>query len=307
MTISQRDLKLLWGRAANRCAMCRLELSQGGGLGATSYTLGEQAHIVGEKPGAARGISQLLQDERDGYHNLILLCPNHHTEIDKDVASWPIERLHKQKIEHEIWVNETLSQTSDSSRVAEGVAVAYLIDAAVQKCRLDSWFGWTSNAFSPDGHWSSDLVDEISEFRHQVIAAIWPTRFDELKRAAQALSFLLHRAAEKFLEHAKEQNNRYVTERFYRAIYPNPDYDRDVRLFELWEHECNDLIRDSTRAANWFADVVRKDVNPMFFIESGRFLVQEGPFMDFGYRTSLLEFTEQEKAEFPQKLLTKSR
>ncbi|MEA1975365.1 MAG: hypothetical protein U9N10_07360, partial [Bacillota bacterium] len=39
---------------------------------------------VGEKEDAARGKSQLSLDERNTYHNLILLCPTHHTEIDKN-------------------------------------------------------------------------------------------------------------------------------------------------------------------------------------------------------------------------------
>jgi HNH endonuclease len=102
MSIKQKDIKLLWGRAANRCAICRVELIQDKNAASSSYTIGEQAHIVGEKDEAARGKSIMPLEERNSYHNLILLCPNHHTEIDNNEEDWPIEKLHQIKSMHEL-------------------------------------------------------------------------------------------------------------------------------------------------------------------------------------------------------------
>jgi len=46
--------------------------------------------------------------DRDSYDNLILLCPTHHVEIDKDFTAWPVERLRVIKAHHEAWVSEQL-------------------------------------------------------------------------------------------------------------------------------------------------------------------------------------------------------
>ncbi|WP_284223853.1 hypothetical protein, partial [Brevundimonas denitrificans] len=64
MGMSQKDIKLLWGRSGNRCAIrdCRKELTQDKKAVSSAYTLGEQAHIVGEKEGAARGNSPLTSE-----------------------------------------------------------------------------------------------------------------------------------------------------------------------------------------------------------------------------------------------------
>jgi len=41
------------------------------------------AHICGDKPGANRHDAGQTDAERDDYQNLILLCPTHHTLIDR--------------------------------------------------------------------------------------------------------------------------------------------------------------------------------------------------------------------------------
>lgn len=301
--MNQKDIKLLWGRAASRCSICRVELSQDGKMHAGSFVLGEQAHIVGEKEDAARGKSQLTEEERNSYHNIILLCPTHHTEIDKNEIDWPIEKLHLTKSKHELWVRETLGDASDTKLLAKQIAVTSIIDAAVDLCRLEDWKVWTSHALAPDPHWASDLPDMIFEFRQRVAAAIWPSDFDELQRATTTFAILLHAAASKFMEHSRYENNSYWPHKFYKAGGFNPNYAKDLERYEVWLDECFRLIKDATRAANWFADVVRRDINPMFFAERGKFVVLEGPFMDFKYHASIPEFSEHRKSELPEALI----
>jgi len=79
MSIPLKDVKLLWGRSGNRCAICRREVSEDKIASSDAYPLGEQAHIVAEEAIGPRGESTLSLDERNRYHNLILLCPTDHT------------------------------------------------------------------------------------------------------------------------------------------------------------------------------------------------------------------------------------
>jgi hypothetical protein len=93
MSITSRDLKLLWSRAAGRCSICRIVLTHDSLNGDESYSVGEQAHIVAESEDGPRGESILSREERGSYFNLILLCPSHHREIDANEADYPVERL----------------------------------------------------------------------------------------------------------------------------------------------------------------------------------------------------------------------
>lgn len=108
--MKEKDVKMLWGRSGNRCAICKIELTPVG----SKSLLGEMAHIIADKPKGPRGESHLTPEQRDEYDNLILLCPTHHTLIDKNEEEWTVEKLKFIKLEHENWVQNQLTQNNIS-------------------------------------------------------------------------------------------------------------------------------------------------------------------------------------------------
>lgn len=105
MSITQKSIKLLWAGAAGLCSFdgCRQKLSFREEGEFASYVVGEMAHICGDKPGSNRYNEDQSDAQRDDYSNLILLCPTHHTLIDKkeNEALFSAELLLKMKREHE--------------------------------------------------------------------------------------------------------------------------------------------------------------------------------------------------------------
>ncbi len=136
----EQDIKMLWGRSGNRCAICRLELAPIG----SSYTLGEMAHIVARAENGPRGKDDIPARDRDLYPNRILLCPSHHVEIDGDTARWSVPKLHKTKAEHEVWVTEQLGHGRitvapvDNDHFLEGRAEQWENIAAGRVCFIIS-------------------------------------------------------------------------------------------------------------------------------------------------------------------------
>jgi len=112
MTISTLDRKRLWGKAANRCALCREPLTRPEDAKSPEVVVGQEAHIVGEKPGAAR-YAPLEPSVRDAYTNMILLCPTDHTIVDKQQGTWSLECLRQAKTDHERLMHE---RTADPSK-----------------------------------------------------------------------------------------------------------------------------------------------------------------------------------------------
>lgn len=97
MSVSTAVIKRLYATSGNVCSFpeCKKVLVDEKGV-----HVGEIAHIEAENPGGARYNSSQSDSERFGYENLILLCPNHHTLIDKDLSTYSIAVLKEIKANH---------------------------------------------------------------------------------------------------------------------------------------------------------------------------------------------------------------
>lgn len=93
MSISQKDIKKLFGLSAGRCNICNILLTE------ADIQIGEMAHIIAKNAKGPRGSIQNIND--NSYNNLILLCPNHHLTVDQNPHNYPSEYLHKIKNEYE--------------------------------------------------------------------------------------------------------------------------------------------------------------------------------------------------------------
>ena len=91
-------VKRLFARSLNRCAFpgCHSMIVDD----ESDVLLGEICHIEGIGKKALRYNKELSKEERDAYGNLILLCANHHTIIDRD-KTYTVESLKRMKAEHE--------------------------------------------------------------------------------------------------------------------------------------------------------------------------------------------------------------
>lgn len=122
MAISEKDVKKLWGLAAGRCSRPGCEVECIRFLASDDPTvIGEMAHVIAKKPDGPRGRAA---GGEDTYDNLVLLCPTHHTEVDKAPDGvFTVEMLHGWKVAHEERVkNSFLSpKYADRQRLASAI------------------------------------------------------------------------------------------------------------------------------------------------------------------------------------------
>lgn len=131
MSPSDHTLKLLWGEAANLCAMCKRPLTEVSDPRRRTV-VGEGAHIVAKSPIGPRGAGARPADI-DGYENLILLCPTDHRIIDDQPDRYTVDWLCERKETHIAWVKATLS-SSIAIRPDPGPR-----DQMLRGYGLDSW------------------------------------------------------------------------------------------------------------------------------------------------------------------------
>jgi hypothetical protein len=108
---ADKDLKLLWGLAAARCAFtdCRELLVAEATAADGAATLGGISHIVAHSNTGPRSDPQFPESERRKYPNLILLCDNHHRRVDVQPNTYTCDDLRGWKQRHETWVRDSLA------------------------------------------------------------------------------------------------------------------------------------------------------------------------------------------------------
>jgi hypothetical protein len=303
MNIKEKDIKLLWGRAANRCSFpdCRVKLCQDNKTATNSFPIGEQAHIVGKEEGSARSGSILSVNERDSYHNLILLCPNHHTLVDKNPDDYPIEKLHMFKSQHEYWVESTLSESHDVNAKANDIIYAHLIDFTAEGCSFSIWEEWISALFSTSHTITEDTYYNALKYTLKMHTAVWPGKLPELESSmkffAETMNIMLNFYMKKAERHETEEG-RFVEDRSYKRQWHSEERFRELHnIHERWERYLEDLIVEVVKAANWLAELVRRDINPLFMATDGRFSLIWGPDDNLSFHTIAPEYSTDEKRQ----------
>lgn len=108
MGITSKTRKNLWAKSGNRCSICKKELFSKSDS-EDILNIGEECHIISSKnngPRYKKGLS-----DYDCYENLLLLCRNHHKEIDTLADTYTEKILKSMKLTHEKWVRSTLGNS----------------------------------------------------------------------------------------------------------------------------------------------------------------------------------------------------
>lgn len=116
---SQLTIKQLFVTSGHYCAYPGCEQSIVDFSGDSPVILGEIAHIEGSSDDGPRANRLLSNTQRDSYPNLIVLCPTHHSLIDKSPELFPVETLKEWKNEQERSTTEKLSAGAVSVTFAE--------------------------------------------------------------------------------------------------------------------------------------------------------------------------------------------
>lgn len=114
MTISDKTRKILWGRAANRCALCRHVLVVDATDLDDESVIADECHIVSAAQGGPRHDPAVPSDQLDLPSNLILLCRVHHKMVDDQCETYTAGLLQEMKLIHEQWVASLLTGKTET-------------------------------------------------------------------------------------------------------------------------------------------------------------------------------------------------
>ena len=276
MSISLKTHKMLWGRAANRCAFpnCRLELVMDASETDDEALVGEECHIIAREPNGPRGNHALSLEARNKYASLILLCSTHHTLIDEQPNTYTVAYLQDLKAAHEKWVRASL-QDFDPLKQRDDERYAGYIEEWVKLVYLDDWRGWLSWLYFGDQpRIAKRHFDDLTQLCFWLASRMWTHRYPELEAAFENFRRVLVDLLRVFEAHGFRQEGPthndivYETNKFYRW-HDGDDYDIWLQRYLFYLDFLLDLGLELTRAANYICDKVRQFIDPAFRLREG--------------------------------------
>lgn len=301
MSISIKTRKMLWGRSANRCNFenCRRELVMDATETDDESIIGEECHIIARENDGPRGTSDLSEEQRDKYSNLILLCNIHHKVIDDQPKEYSVEKLRNLKTSHENWVRNTLSY--DSQKQHDDEIYSMYIEEWCKMVDIDNWQGWTSFLLgSGQPSTTVEMDQKLHHLKEWILSRVWPKRYEYLELAFENFRRVLESLYRVFHEHSEEKSGVLRVEKFYKIDrWDEKLYSKLHKEFEFTVYLVEDLVMELTRAANYICDRVREYILPSFRIKEGLLLVTYGPCSDFSFKTVRTEYRGDERTKIP--------
>jgi len=124
--ISTKDSKLLYAKSAGRCNICKAKVFNYSASADDYIHTGQMAHNESFSNKAKVRAKLIDQDAPDNsYKNLILLCANHHLEIDQD-PTYTIEKIRNIKASFEAHIDKVLGEKSNTDLELLGLINEYI-------------------------------------------------------------------------------------------------------------------------------------------------------------------------------------
>lgn len=127
--VSEKDIKILYGRSAGCCNNCSISVFVPYQNGNGYSHIGEMAHNIpyGSGENAPRVEYKVIDDNNpdNSYSNLILLCRNCHKVVDSDVNYYTPERLCLIKNHHEHFIETQVCQIGEVAKDANTVKIMH--------------------------------------------------------------------------------------------------------------------------------------------------------------------------------------
>lgn len=146
-------------------------------------TIAEVAHIIAVGESGPRNPSRPLNLDPNHYDNLILLCPNCHTLIDKDVKAYPVDTIVEWKIRHRETVQALFQTPRFDSRSEARKAIELPLaenrhiweqygphgDNALnpESGKAEAWERESANRIVPNNEFVISLLEANKELLHQ--------------------------------------------------------------------------------------------------------------------------------------------
>lgn len=130
-------------------------------FGTRETLIGEMAHIVSETTDGPRGKHALDAGEHNKYPNLMLLCANHHTEIDAHEEIYTVEKLLQMKADHEAAIERAITRAKQVDEAAVSPYVSEAVYSTLLPVARMPRYIFSAPCKYSDGHEKEAMTDVL--------------------------------------------------------------------------------------------------------------------------------------------------
>lgn len=262
--------------------------------------IGEEAHIRSSRPDGPRHDPAYPSEKLDTYDNLILLCPTHHTTIDKENgAAWSIDELQRMKADHERAIDAMTGAAELVTRDMQEVLAAQ-VTLWEKLAHVDEWQKLTAGLNQVHPFIRKDIADDLFNLSTWLLQRRWPSGYERIvasfEQFGNVLGCLLQLVGRNFepREEVLELPREHKRIDWNPSLYTDLITDFNVKANVVWL-----LTMELTRAANLVIVSVASELDPLYRMAEGYVLMQDGDLI-FGSSVSRLEYAYADSLTLPR-------
>lgn len=272
--------------------------------GAGTSVLGEEAHIRSSRVSGPRYDAAYPREKLNEYENLILLCPTHHTAIDKKKGSaWPIEEVVAMKQAHDTYVDAVMGSKAKSELELD-VALAARIDKWEGDIGLADWEELSRCLNDVHPYVTSAQWFSLTSTSSWLAGLKWPVEYPKLtvafKTHGNVLRALVQHLSDAFiLEGNRHEIRRRHKERWFGGPDGERHYTEAISQFGVDDAVAGVLITELTRSVNLVIEAVNDELIPLYRFNDGAVQMIEGDVL-WGLWSSTPHFAPLDWVSFPR-------
>jgi len=248
--------------------------------------IGEEAHIRSSKSKGPRYESDYPVEKLDTYANLLLLCPTHHTLIDKNNgAGYPVDAVQEMKARHEGRMLEAMGP--DGAEIRERQE-RHTVSVALweRKINLANWSvltGWLNQPVPMILGKDLDLLVDVSRW---LLRKNWDKSYPMMIRAFENLRLALEALTKHVYAHLHpdkfdNKGGQWTFEREVKKLSRMGIWD-EAKYRQLDEVDTRGIFTlyglaiEATKAVNFAIESIVLDLDPYYRFDEGVVLMQTG-------------------------------
>jgi len=150
--------------------------------------------------------------------------------------------------------------------------------------------------YGPSHRITQSTYDKAIDYTLKMYKAVWPGSLIELEAAMKTFFGIMNILLNFYMNNAESKADYYIEDKSYKRQWHSEEVFAELAAKrDRWERYLNDLIIAVNKSANWLAEIVRRDINPLFMAIEGKFSLNSGLCDNFSFHTFVPEYSADEK------------